>query len=580
MSLTTLPLIINVAAEDRRGLLTDFINSGRGSLPSLIRNDGMPVTLRCVTPNKSGARNWDDVDLEAARAAGGIRLVLGDADKPPLAGTWGLAYDGSSTGLAALAFDISADDLKTALNAHAGITTDGGITTVTKTGNFYRITFTTVGAKDDFTLAANGLQPASSVRVSQLIAGDSTTKEVWIFELKQAPYAIIDNWTAGAGASVTVATVQAGSGSQNEVQSITLAPGTYGGTYSLQLTLAVSGTPTARTYVVSGTATADELKALLEAHPGCGSGKLTVTGSSALGYLVEFAQSPVALTDITQMVAANINLLAPKYVTGTLLLNRDGLYRAFQDAGADTISPTLEVEITFPSEHPATVFQENVIVSKDVFDLSTLLSAINPNFPTASEIVRWLAGVTGYTGGGATNLDGIDSVALPLGLYVFRHSGGDLKAFRLEGGTDAESSPAVVRPDDYHGTTNARVWKLQSFGAGGGSGSYEALTAVTASGNTDVTPASINHAATVAVNGSGTFTRTFALLTSGRTAGDRVRLTAAISAGVNRTVEVRNATSGGTLLASAASQAAASTWSADLVFNGTAFVHLQSGFVV
>jgi hypothetical protein len=577
-ALSTLNLLVDVSAPDRQGLLSLFSSSGRGSISTLIRNDGMPVTLRCVQPNASGARLWDDIDLEDARAAGGIRLAIGQADLAPVAGTFGIAYDGSSTGLAALDWDITADELKTALNANAAITSDGGIATVTKEANFFRITFSTVGAKDNFTQVANGLQPSSYIRLAQLIAGDSTTNEVWIVELKQNPYALIDSWTSGPGPSVTVATVQAGGTGNNEVQTITLAAGTYAGTYSL--TVVIGGSPVSRTFVVPVTATAAELQTIIEAHPSIGSGKVSVTGSASLAYQVEFIGG-LADTNITQMTAVDIDMLAPKTVTGTLRLNGDGLYRAFLESGSDTLSPRLELQITFPDEDPATVLQTQVTVSKDIIDLDALLSTLSPNYPTPGQIVRYLSATTGYTGGTSSDLDSVVTVGRALGLHVFKHSGGELKFFRLEAGTDAESSPNVIRPDDYHASTNAVVWKLQSVGAGGGSGSssYEAATAISSAGNTALVPTSMSHTADVTLNGSGTFTATVALPTSGRTTGDKVFVTAAISSGVNRTLEIHNATSGGTLLASALSQVAAAKWCGDFTFNGTAWVAGRTGFV-
>lgn len=45
---------------------------------------------------------------------------------------------------------------------------------------------------------------------------------------------------------------------------------------------------------------------------------------------------------------------------------------------------------------------------------------------------------------------------------------GVLSHYRLVAGTDAESSPLVIRPDDYHAGTNARVWKLLDHAVGYG----------------------------------------------------------------------------------------------------------------
>jgi|688.fasta_scaffold01691_29 hypothetical protein len=73
-------------------------------------------------------------------------------------------------------------------------------------------------------------------------------------------------------------------------------------------------------------------------------------------------------------------------------------------------------------------------------------------------------GVTGYIGGSG-NLDGIATAsgAIATGQVVwFIHATEGFVVFELVAGTDAEASPAVIRPDDYNAGTNARVWKQAS----------------------------------------------------------------------------------------------------------------------
>lgn len=74
--------------------------------------------------------------------------------------------------------------------------------------------------------------------------------------------------------------------------------------------------------------------------------------------------------------------------------------------------------------------------------------------------VIFLPTVTGYIGGGATKLDGVTTVGVPVNtLYAFKHSTDGGLFYILVAGTDAEASPSVIRPDDYNGTTNAKVFK-------------------------------------------------------------------------------------------------------------------------
>lgn len=72
------------------------------------------------------------------------------------------------------------------------------------------------------------------------------------------------------------------------------------------------------------------------------------------------------------------------------------------------------------------------------------------------------AKLTALTGGGTTSLDGITTVGLavspvPLRQFVIADI---FYLYELSAGTDAESSPTIIRPDDYAGGTNQKVWRL------------------------------------------------------------------------------------------------------------------------
>jgi hypothetical protein len=82
----------------------------------------------------------------------------------------------------------------------------------------------------------------------------------------------------------------------------------------------------------------------------------------------------------------------------------------------------------------------------------------SPSYPTPSQIVVFLSSVTGLTGGGATNLDGVVTVGVAVGILRAVVISGVLRIYRLQTGTNAEASPGTIRPDDYAGTTNEKVW--------------------------------------------------------------------------------------------------------------------------
>jgi hypothetical protein len=67
--------------------------------------------------------------------------------------------------------------------------------------------------------------------------------------------------------------------------------------------------------------------------------------------------------------------------------------------------------------------------------------------------------IAGLTGGGTGTLDGISTVDLAVGVLLTIAVADEIYFYQLQAGTDAESSPSIIRPDDYAGTTNEKVWK-------------------------------------------------------------------------------------------------------------------------
>jgi hypothetical protein len=90
---------------------------------------------------------------------------------------------------------------------------------------------------------------------------------------------------------------------------------------------------------------------------------------------------------------------------------------------------------------------------------------------TADSSLAWLAvyairyhrDVTGLTGGGSTKLDGIPTTTLAARtlIHLMREVDGyqRLETWRLSASTDAEDEAGdIIRPDDFHASTNAKVW--------------------------------------------------------------------------------------------------------------------------
>lgn len=117
--------------------------------------------------------------------------------------------------------------------------------------------------------------------------------------------------------------------------------------------------------------------------------------------------------------------------------------------------------ITLPSGDGTLVLGDGVgITSASLFRTALGLTAaaiLDPN-----RVLETEPAVTGFTGGGATNLDGVATTTLNTGTKRRVFVSSKEYIYELVTGTDAENSPYVVRPDDYNSLTNAKVWKLRA----------------------------------------------------------------------------------------------------------------------
>lgn len=133
----------------------------------------------------------------------------------------------------------------------------------------------------------------------------------------------------------------------------------------------------------------------------------------------------------------------------------------------------------------------------------------------------------------------------------------------------------IVDPESFVGAdkpTFATIAYVDSLALGAGMFTREAVTS-SAAGNTNITRTSGSHAHTAFATISGTAsTRTFAVLTTNSpAAGDKVRIYFLNPATAAIVLEVRNATSAGTLLKSITTDGTGEDFFVDLVYSGSAW---------
>jgi hypothetical protein len=182
-------------------------------------------------------------------------------------------------------------------------------------------------------------------------------------------------------------------------------------------------------------------------------------------------------SDADLLALASTYSLAGDIATATFSLNTSELVDWFTDNLSTDVRESaffLELEVSAADESTRqTYWQGTVMIRRDVNqpgditppDVDTALyvlkgalfdgngRAISPFY------VAHRGEVTGRTGGGSANLDGITTTTLTIPFAALIVIAGSGEIWQLVSGTDAEDGTFIVRPDDYHGTTNPRVWK-------------------------------------------------------------------------------------------------------------------------
>lgn len=136
-------------------------------------------------------------------------------------------------------------------------------------------------------------------------------------------------------------------------------------------------------------------------------------------------------------------------------------------------------------------------------------------------------GIKGLNSGISTiaNLKSVISSVLSLGVVVvFRDTGNGnvLRLYELVSGTDAETSPDIIRPNDYATTTNERVWKIANVSSSG--------TPMVLCGSANLTGDLFPTTGGTGISGSIKIGNTFRVSVAGAPSGNFINVNAEITA--------------------------------------------------
>lgn len=170
-----------------------------------------------------------------------------------------------------------------------------------------------------------------------------------------------------------------------------------------------------------------------------------------------------------------------KTYTGTLDFNTTEINTLLQRGDADDTDDVAAIEnalleLTFKSSASASprssIEDVTVTIKHDILygDEGTPVNAGDPDqYSLVANTIQYLPATTSQTGGTSADLDNLATTSRTVGetvSFLDADSSDAIRIYSLAAGTDAESAPDVIRPDDFDASTNAKVWKLRTLDTG------------------------------------------------------------------------------------------------------------------
>jgi len=355
---STLDLYIDTGT----GELVQAGASEGGDLPTLTRNDSYTLRLRLLEKKADGTLG--DIDTTGAT----LKAAIGDIEAIPSDGDFKLICNGITS--SAISFNASAVSVFTAVS--------NNVSTVSIYGNQYLLTATQPNTAMSFSADSFTLFPASSVVVGTRRNPATGVNAQQTIRLQKDPAVFSDTFiTSPTSGEIALTLLSEGSATKNETYELVVGPGILGGAFSL-----VFG-PNATTSIAIGT-NAVTVQAAISSGINTITSNMSVQENGKGGYIIAFT-GRLGLTNITTALTLDATGVdfAPFKQT-TLTLNTAELADFFTNADADSITPTLEIELT-QNGNPKTILQKTVTIRKDLITTGSFAPSTGQSFYTAAQ---------------------------------------------------------------------------------------------------------------------------------------------------------------------------------------------------
>jgi hypothetical protein len=359
---STLDLYIDTST----GALLDGGSVAGGALPTLTRNDSYTLRLRLLEKAANGSLT--DIDTTGTS----LRVGIGNIEDQPTDGSFKLTCNGTTSGT--IAYNATAVSVFTAIS--------NNVSTVSLYGasdyGSYLLTATQPNTAMSFGADSFTLFPATSVIVNTRRNPATGVYAQQVIKLVGDPIVYSDSFVSASTASQIVLTkISDGGAGQNETYDLSFGQEIVGGLYSLNW----DGTSTTG---IAPFASAVSVQSSISSGINTITSNISVEDNGKGGYTIQYTGrlSQTNITTPLQLDSSGINFLPLKQTT--LTINTSGIQDAFAVSGEDTITPTIEIEIT-KNGTPKTVYQGNVTIRKDLITAGAVVPGDQATYYTKSE---------------------------------------------------------------------------------------------------------------------------------------------------------------------------------------------------
>jgi hypothetical protein len=372
---------IDILLDKSSGLLLGG-SAPAGVLPSFTRNDVYPFRIRVLERNANGAYT------DAVLSSPSFSLGIGNIDSMPTDGQFKLTTTtGTST---AISFNATTAQVLNAVSAIAGNVT---VTTYGSSEGSWIITAATSNTALSFGGLPFTLFPASAIQINTRRAPTASVFAQQIISLGRNPAVFSDSFSSVSGDGISLTKIQDGSSTTNETYALSIGNDVYGGSYSL----AYGGFSVGIDY----NQTPLNVATILSAITGIGSNNISVQSDSKRGLIISFVNALGLQNVSTELTLDSSGVQVYNWYSATVTMSTSEIEELFNEAGTDTITPTLEIEMT-ENGQTKTLLQYTTSISKDLILTGALVPADLALYYTKAQVDA------GFIADSATNVNAVN----------------------------------------------------------------------------------------------------------------------------------------------------------------------------